>query len=222
MRRRPSETRLLLAIGLVITLIGVNVFLPLHRPGYRKPDLKQLSSVEVALEVLGEVRTFLATSLWFKMDTYYHIMQAKHQTDEDLFPLYRLITYLDPHFVEAYDTGAWDLHRHGLHEEAISFVKEGIARNPRSARLQFMLALILYKLQRYDEALAPARAAYEMAPPDSDPFFKLNCARLVAHIYNQLGRVEEEKQALLVVYKLNPSDYWANKRLKELQLHNRP
>ncbi len=70
------------------------------------------SAVNVLLDALGDLRTYLAQSIWFKVDLYHHEMEAQNipwTEERDIMPMYRMVTTLDPRFVDAYDTATYDL-----------------------------------------------------------------------------------------------------------------
>jgi tetratricopeptide (TPR) repeat protein len=76
-------------------------------------------------------------------------------------PLFRLMTFSNPHFVPAYIAGASLLgHQPGKIEEGLQFLREGEANNPDSIEIQTELGeLITVKQRRYDEALPHLKKA---------------------------------------------------------------
>jgi len=102
----------------------------------RPPAPKEESAVYA---LVGEFRAVAANLLWTKAEIYHHEYIAHGGTwneNKDLMPLIRLIVDLDPRFVEAYLTGAWMLATGlGRPEQAVRFLREGIANNPTSPEL---------------------------------------------------------------------------------------
>lgn len=138
----------------------------------------------------GEFRAVAANLLWLKVDKYHHEYAERHANwteDSDVMPLIRLITMLDPHFAEAYLTGAWMLAT-GLNRvrEAEAFVREGIRNNPRNAEMHSELA-ILYARRSHNLklALVEARQAVRLA---KDPFQRENAERLCRAIERDIGK----------------------------------
>lgn len=115
------------------------------------------NSPSALLDVLGELRYTAAALLWMKVDYYHHEyeFQGKKLTqNEPIMPLIRLITLLDPHFVQAYDFGAFhlavDLKRP---EQGMKFLAEGVANNPNSFDLNWEYGFLLSYSKKYEQAL---------------------------------------------------------------------
>ena len=116
------------------------------------------------LLLAGEFRAVFANLLWVKADQYHHEFSEHNPSwtkNKDLLGMLRLITTLDPHFVEAYSTGAV-MYTRGLHDplRASAYLEQGLANNPRSWDLHRM-AVILYARHFNDpnRALPHARLA---------------------------------------------------------------
>ena len=112
----------------------------------------------------GEFRTVFANLLWTKADQYHHEFSEHNPNwarNKDLLGLLRLITTLDPHFVEAYSTGVM-MYSRGLGDprKASEYLREGLANNPRAWDLH-RIAVILYARHFNDpgRALPHARLA---------------------------------------------------------------
>jgi hypothetical protein len=76
-------------------------------------------------------------------------------------PLFRLMTFSNPHFVPGYVAGAALLgHQPGKLEEGLRFLREGEANNPDSIEIQTELGeLMTVKQRRYDDALVHLKKA---------------------------------------------------------------
>lgn len=106
----------------------------------------------VYANIAGQFRTVFANLLWMKADGYHHEF-VEHNTnwaqDSDIIPLMRLITWLDPHFTQAYSSGAWML---GFYQKrsgyAKAFLSEGIGNNPDSSELYETLGYIDWRIDR--------------------------------------------------------------------------
>ncbi|MBI1291585.1 hypothetical protein GC173_10130 [bacterium] len=89
-----------------------------------------------------------------------------HTTGKELLPWYRLMTLTDPHNVRGYLIGAWWLKSQSVNkdlDEALKFVQEGIANNPRAFALKLLEGNILKEKERTEEARLAYRAAAELA-----------------------------------------------------------
>ena len=88
------------------------------------------------LDILGELRYTAAAILWLKTDYYQHEYEFQghdYRTNEPIMPLIRLVTILDPHFVQAYDFGAYHLAVNlKKNKESMKFLQEGITNNPEA------------------------------------------------------------------------------------------
>lgn len=126
-----------------------------------------------AYALAGEFRTVAANLLWIKADKYHHEFighGGNWNENKDLLPLIKLITELDPHFIEAYLTGSWMLAT-GLekHDAAVRYLREGISNNPKSFELYEGLATLYARrlsdpqksLQCFEKALYLARDDFD-------------------------------------------------------------
>ena len=115
------------------------------------------SNPSALLDILGELRYTAAALLWMKTDYYQHEYEYQgfdYRTNEPIMPLIRLVTILDPHFVQAYDFGAFHLAVNlKKREESIKFLQEGITNNPDAFELNWEFGFLLYYDKKYSEAL---------------------------------------------------------------------
>lgn len=133
--------------------------------------------------------------LWLKLDELWHMGKWF-----DIIPILRSITWMQAHFLEAWELGAWHLvyncyayaESAGIAgkdiyiEEGIRFIKEGLARNRDVYNLWFNLGWIYYhKLKNYEEAIRYFRSASRYKHPSY-------IDRLIAHAYRKSGDIELE------------------------------
>jgi tetratricopeptide (TPR) repeat protein len=145
--------------------------------------------------VIGGFRGLAVDLIWLKIDELWHIGRWF-----DIIPLLRAVTWMQPHFLEAWELGAWHLvyncHAYaeaaGIKEkdmyleEGIRFIKEGLARNRNVYNLWFNLGWIYYhKLKDHDEGIRYFRAATRYKHPSY-------IDRLIAHAYRKKGEIESE------------------------------
>ena len=101
---------------------------------------------------LGGLRTFAAALLWDRLDGihdgYYQGVTLKDQ--KFLLPTFRMVTWLDPQFVQAYYVAQWIVARNGRVDEALALTREGLAANPHSGLLRASYAemLLTFKKER--------------------------------------------------------------------------
>lgn len=120
---------------------------------------ENLPAMRRLLDFLGGVRQYLSYNLYIKNDKLHHIYFGSLQDEAELVPYFIIITWLDPHYVDAFFIGSDIIYQQGRTEEALDFLKEGIAANPESADLYASLADIYLGEERYEEA----REAFEKA-----------------------------------------------------------
>lgn len=153
-------------VDMALTPVGV-------QEGYlAKSDGKTFSAAALA-HATGEFRIVIANLLWMKVVEHYHhqYMASGGAWDKNqaLLPYLKMITWLDPHFWEAYDVGELilvELHRDA---ECKSFLNEGIRNNPQTWELYNDYALY-YAWYHKDakDALPYAERARDVA---TDPFY---------------------------------------------------
>jgi len=75
--------------------------------------------------------------------TYKNMVGHTHQTPTQTLPLFRLMTILDPQFVQGWTTGGfillWD-QKPGCLEKSIAFLQEGLRNNPKSIDILTQIA----------------------------------------------------------------------------------
>lgn len=136
--------------------------------------------------VAGGFKGIAADILWLQMDEYWHRGEWPR-----MLPILRMITWLQPNFMEAWEVGAWHLAynfyaytkdeklKKMFVQEGIRFLQEGIVKNKNKYDLYFNLAWIYYnKLQDYDEAIRYFRMAVFFKHPSY-------IDRLIAHAYRK-------------------------------------
>lgn len=220
--------RALIVLAL-IAVVGANLALGRWYNTLFVGSQKDATAMNVLLDALGEIRTFLAQSIWFQIDIYHHQMEKEGipwTEERDLMSMYRMVTTLDPRFVEAYDVGSYQLVENFHHpEEGLAFLDEGIRNNPNSAQLRFNRAFLLYSLKRYKEAATEAREAMALYAPNPADVLALsgpeqipilNALRVFAHAERMLGDKNAEVHALRIWLTLRPGDDYPTRRLKEL------
>jgi len=202
-------------------LLAAGICMNLYLTGLRERDLPvdaaDLSPRKMMLALLGETRFTLAALLWIKVDNYHHEyqMRGEYFKNPPLLQLTRFITYLDPHFAQAYSVGGYDLAMTFKEKDrGIDFIKEGLHNNPQDYDLNFLLGFVYFHYQDYLQALPPMSKAYLLAKNDVD---KTNCARILSHIYQKLGDKKHLWKYVNIILHYYPDDYWCKEQLKNLR-----
>lgn len=166
-------------VVLWLALAGFSRYLAPTYQAYQ-PQRTVVRFEDLLLDMLGEGRTMLARLLWFKMDLIHEQLDDQGVEDfkqDEVVPLLRMVTFLDPSFTEAYDTLAYELYRgHDQLDEAIELVEEGIQFNPKSYQLHFRRAFLAQRKKDWLAAMSSAQAALPLA---SEPMERLSCLRIV-------------------------------------------
>jgi hypothetical protein len=136
--------------------------------GYMVSSNGKTPSLESVAHAAGEFRIVAANLLWMKViDHYHHQYLAKGgawNKNTSLMPYLRIIVWLDPHFIEAYQVGGSILAGTNRYKECDEFLGEGTRNNIDSWQIY------------YDRAML--RAWYEKEPGPAIPFahHALECA----------------------------------------------
>lgn len=178
------KNRIIIA-GLMALMVGGLCILEGNVQSERpKEPAARVSSVYM---LAGEFRTVFANLLWIKADAYHHEFiehNSNWTKDNELMGLLTLITTLDPHFVEAYSSGAY-IYADGQKKplKAINYLREGLASNPKSWELHQQLA-IMYVRKLNNPAIALPHQ--ELAVKYCEDDFNKNAARKLLGVIQRL------------------------------------
>lgn len=156
------------------------------RPQANVDDVLYLSSPKIVkLAGLG-FNGLMACIYWTRAVQYFgHRRHEDSHTYNELAPLLRITTTLDPHLIPAYQFGASFLapqppNGAGQPEQAVELMKFGIAHNPDNWRLYYNLGFVYYtELKDYKNAAAVFEAGSKL--PDAHPFLKILAAQMAEH-----------------------------------------
>jgi hypothetical protein len=183
------KARLPIVAAVFLLFAGMCV---IENSAVRSRPAEPADNVSAVYKLAGEFRTVFANLLWIKADKYHHEYiqrDPKWTNDTELLGLFKMITALDPRFVEAYSTGTYIL-MYGCHSNtrAVEYLMQGIEANPRSRDLN-ELAAVLYaqKLKNPRRALPYARKAVRFAEDD----FYRGVARRTLHSVERMAREQE-------------------------------
>ncbi|MDQ7823414.1 MAG: tetratricopeptide repeat protein [Candidatus Eremiobacteraeota bacterium] len=183
------------------------------------------SSTQMLLSLLGELRYTLAAFIWLKTEFYHHeyeFTQKDWRQNEPLMPLIRLVTLLDPHFVQAYDFGGYHLAVNlKKPDEALNFLHEGIEHNPQSFELLWETGYILYQEKKYREAIPYLLQALPLwrqsSSMDNVALKEIWVVSRIAHSYWELGEYQNAEKYLREWLTLAPMANWPVEKLKEIE-----
>lgn len=136
------------------------------------PDTEN-AALRTVMAMAGQFRVVFANLLWIKVDKYHHEHIAKNPDwtkDTDILPMLRLITWLDPHFVQAYQVAGFMLSGSlGRYEHARQLLEEGIRHNPNSYELYEEMGMAILRARKdYREAYPYLTKALSLAQDEFD------------------------------------------------------
>jgi len=154
-RRSAAVAAVVLALALVLAgqALGDRVL-----PGEGNGALTGSVAGRAGFAYLTGLRVFAADLLWNRLDPlgdkYYGHGLKKYRF---MVPNIKVITWLDPQFIDAYYVGPEILAENGRITDAVAMAREGIANNPRSGELLGSMAELLIARTK-DHALAASYA----------------------------------------------------------------
>lgn len=128
--------------------------------------------------------------------------QNHRQNDpRQCLPLFRLMTWLDPYFVEGWTTGAMVIgmgYREENTQKALEFLREGLKHNPECVDIPMMFAMLeLTRRKEYKrserfllQAIKNGRARYEVLSENEKSALQ-NSYRWLALVYRNTGQTEK-------------------------------
>jgi hypothetical protein len=153
--------------------------------------------------VLLGFREVAAGLLWVRSEEYFHT--GKY---EELVPMFYIVTWLDPHQIDVYSTGAWHLAYNlgdgRLIPEGVKFLNEGIKNNPELFDLYFQQSwLHSNKVRDYPTALQFVRQAATKKSSDGEraPHYVFS---QIAHNLEDSGRIPE----MIRQWETNVNESW--------------
>jgi hypothetical protein len=128
-------------------------------------------SLDSVAHAAGEFRIVVANLLWIKVvDHYHHQFLAKGgawNQNTSLMPYLRMIVWLDPHFIEAYEVGGSILSGTHRYKECDQFLGVGTTNNIDSWQLYYDRGMLrAWYLKNPSEALPFAEHALQCSNDD--------------------------------------------------------
>lgn len=162
----------------------------LNTPG--KSFVDSLRNNMFGASMLG-FREVAAGMLWVKADDLFH--EGKYQ---ELVPYFTLVTFMDPHQIDVYSTGAWHLmYNFGdsrMVPQGLAFLKEGVNNNPNVWDLYFQLGWSNFDwpIEDYDAARPYFEESIKHPGTDGTPAPRY-IAHMIAHCLARQGKVVEAR-----------------------------
>lgn len=143
--------------------------------------------------------------------------RARARMESEIMPLVRIVTWLDPHFVLAFQVGAWTLgDRLKKPAEAEEFLKEGIRNNPDRYELYSELGFTyFFYLKDYPKAAIAFGRALQL--PIAHLNEKKKTIRMLAYCYEKSGEIEKAVTILEKYIQIDPKNGKARQRLERLK-----
>ena len=157
MTPKAKRTPLLIAAVLLfipIAFLQMQFIDPFYKKNYA-PDQTKIGKAgvhmpaEFALGAFAGFREAIAGLLWVRTDEFFH-----NGDYESIMPMIRLITWLDPHQIDVYETGAWHMDYNFTDSQersdrrylpmSMALINEGIANNPDEPDLYSDKAFVHY------------------------------------------------------------------------------
>jgi tetratricopeptide (TPR) repeat protein len=143
-----SRTRALVALALVV-LLGVGLVGQALADTSAPPrDAEETAGLfgRAGFAYLSGLRTFGAAVLWNRLEPQFHEYYGGGAIGDQTWMLstFRIVTWLDPGFVDAYYVASWMLAQNDDLEEGLLIAEEGAQANPDSILAQSGLAQMLY------------------------------------------------------------------------------
>jgi hypothetical protein len=197
---RPNSKPLLAVAALLYLLtVGLQFSIDPDREHFVKLDDPNETNIFASLgkqskELLGGTllgfREVAAGLMWVRADEYFHT--GKY---DELVPLFYIVTWLDPHQLDVYSTGAWhlayNLGDQRLIPEGAKFLHKGIADNPNVWDLYFQQAYLhSHKIKDFATANKFAKLAATKKGTDNQPA-PYYIDNMIAHSYGENGQLDE-------------------------------
>lgn len=201
---KSQRTRMVAMIAvLVLVVVSLQAFIdPLRRqPAIEPPKANNaLGGIgkagatlpfEYSLGAITGFRQVIAGLLWVRSDEFFH-----EGNYDAILPLIRLITWLDPNWLDPYSTGAWHLMYNFTDTDqrsdrryipaGMALLREGIENNPQIYDMYKEAGWNNFdKIKNYSEA-----AKYYKAAEENDPDYDVTTVgHALAHSYARMGNI---------------------------------
>lgn len=196
--KRKAAVFVIAMLILILVTAFLQTKIDAERAGMGLTMTETQSSASTMLKLLGGLRSAAAAYVWLKVDRlhdeFYGELSAK---EDELIPLYRITTWLNPHIVDAYYVGSYLLYKANRPDEGWRFALEGLRMNPDSSEMELNVGqLALFYRKDYKTAITHLERAYKLAQNKDD---RLIALKGIAAAYKNAGitkKTEEIKEKL--------------------------
>lgn len=183
-------------------------------------NLDHSIGVQIFTQMIGEVRTIIASYIYIRADMYHHEREDKidWRSDSVTLPLHRIVTALDPNFEQAYDFGAYHLAvNFKKYPEAIKYLREGLRYNPDSFKLRFTMGDIFYYRKDYETAAKWHREALKIALKKNNKIDIMNCLRRLYWECRNIKDYDEAEKYIKAEMAIAPDHPVVKRMLDEIE-----
>jgi hypothetical protein len=133
-----------IAFLLVVALLGGQALATATAPPQYSSTGRTMGRTGFAY--LTGLRTFVAATLWNRIDPLFHSYYRGIPLERQryMLPSLRIVTWLDPQFVNAYSIASWVVFQGMDRTKGIAIAREGLANNPNSGTMAANLAQLLF------------------------------------------------------------------------------
>ena len=154
--------------------------------------------IEFALGAATGLREAVAGMLWVRTDEYFD-----DGNYDAIPPMIRIITWLDPHNTDVYETGAWHMDYNFTDEQnrsdrryipfSVALLEEGIANNPNESTLYSDLAQthLVRKMEDNTSAIVWYEKGQQLAKTEPDTWDVTSVGHGLAHSLAAVGRIDD-------------------------------
>jgi hypothetical protein len=173
----------------VVLILGVGFVAPAVVPRDANGRATGATLGSTGFAYLSGLRTFAAALLWNRIEPEFHTYYGGVSLEKQryMLPTIRMVTWLDPQFVEAYYVGQWIVARSGKRAEAYALTQEGIRANPHSGLLLSSYAQLRFL---YSDIGSAHKAALLALSPDvkwSDALEQWQSLALLRPVFKKAG-----------------------------------
>ncbi|MCL5291164.1 MAG: tetratricopeptide repeat protein [Actinobacteria bacterium] len=188
----------IVSAALILTAIFLQMGIEIDRMALGLETTGVESTASTALKFLGGLRSAAAAYIWIKVDRLHdEYYGEKFEQEEELIPLYRITTWLDPHLVDAYYVGSYLLYKFKRTDEGWSFAMEGLRLNPESAKMELNVGqLALFYRKDYRDAITHLERACLIAKSTEEKIFALQTLEAAYRQAGMIDRAESVKRAI--------------------------
>jgi tetratricopeptide (TPR) repeat protein len=165
-------------------------------------------------------REVVAGALWVRADSFFH-----EGNYDAILPIIRLVTWLDPHNLDVYSTGAWHIGYNFTDTEqrsdrrylsaALKLLEEGVENNPDVYDLYFEMGWMWYdKIKQAHHAVRWFQKAYEFPnrPDEYSPGIPPSRRHMLAHAWENAGLIDQCLQTWADILKGHERYYETHKK----------